>query len=94
VGEGQGRKEIESQSVSLTVQLTKRAVGHIHGEGLKPSDPVNRWKVEPLEKDVFIIGFNVGRQGQEYWQIVGRRGDYKTADEALAVLQREADEKA
>jgi hypothetical protein len=78
----------------LNVKLTKRAVGRVHGEEIESSDPINTWRVEPLDKDVFIIGFSVGRHGQEYWQIVGRKGDdYRTADEALAVLQREADEK-
>jgi Domain of unknown function (DUF3825) len=77
----------------LRPRLTKRAVGHLHGEEMADSDPVNRWRVEPLEKEVFLIGFNVGRRNQkEYWQITGRKGNYPSPDEALAVLQREIDE--
>lgn len=77
----------------LRPRLTKRAVGHLHGQEMTDSDPVNRWRVEPLEKEVFIVGFNVGRQNQkEYWQITGRKGNYSSPDEALAVLQCEIDE--
>ena len=74
------------------MKLTMRAVGHLHGEEMKPTDTINRWKVEPLEKETFIVGFNVDRPiHNAYWQITGRKGNYKTAEEALAVLQKEQD---
>lgn len=77
------------------MQLTKRAVGTLRRQ-VEPrdTDPVNRYKVEPLDRDVFIYGTFAGNQGHEDWRITGRDGVYKTPDDALAVLQKEADEAA
>lgn len=71
--------------VSSKLRLTKP--GRLYAQYLTPPDPIIRWKVEPLEKDVFIIGFNLGRPGQKSrWRIAGRETDYDTAEEALAVV--------
>lgn len=43
-------------------------------------------------KRIFIIGFNVAHpNAKAYWEITGRREQYSTPEEALAVLQREVD---
>ena len=73
------------------MKLTMRAVGHLNRQqAMLDTDPVNRYKVEPLDHDVFIIGL-LGGNGHERWEITGRKDKYKTPDEALAVLQKEAD---
>ena len=75
------------------MKLTKHAVGRLYAQDLTPTDPINRWKVEPLEKEVRIIGFNLGRPTQKaYFEITGREGIYRTDDEALAAVQKEMDE--
>ena len=72
------------------LKLTKP--GQVHAPDLIPTDPINRWKVEGLEKDVFIVGFNLGRPNQKpYWQIAGRKNNYESTEDALAVLQKEQD---
>ncbi len=66
------------------MNLSKRAVGL-----MIESQVVNRYEVEPRQdKRVFLIGFNIDRPNQkEYWTISGRKGQYSSADAALAVLQ-------
>jgi hypothetical protein len=73
------------------MQLTKRAIGTLRGQA-EPldTDTVNRYIVEPLDQEVSLIGF-FGGNTHEHWEITGRKNRYKTPDEALAVLQREAD---
>ncbi len=66
------------------MNLSKRAVGL-----MIESQVVNRYEVVPRQdKRVFLIGFNIDRPNQkEYWTITGRKGQYSSADAALAVLQ-------
>jgi hypothetical protein len=73
------------------MQLTKRAVGTLRRQA-EPldTDTVNRYVVEPLDHEVSLIGF-FGGSTDEHWEITGRKNRYKTPDEALAVLQKEAD---
>lgn len=74
------------------MQLTKRAAGWTHRQGAPfDTEPVNWYLVEPLDDTVFIVG-SFGGNTDEHWEITGRKGKYKTADEALAALQQEADE--
>jgi hypothetical protein len=56
--------------------------------------PIFRYKVDgmPRGQEAFIVNVNVGRPREALWRIdVGkkRKGNYKTAEEALAALQRE-----
>lgn len=71
------------------VKLHLRPVGELVRE---ESRTVNKYEVEPSRehKRVFLIGFNVGLPS-EYWQIAGRSSNYPKPEEALSVLQKEAD---
>jgi len=74
----------------MILQLTEP--GHLHTLDLIPTDPIVRWKVELRENHTYIIGFNLGRPGQQSrWQIVGRKTNYETEHAALAALQKEED---
>jgi hypothetical protein len=66
------------------MNLSKRAVGL-----MIDSQVVNRYEVEPRQnKRVFLMGFNIDCPNRkEYWTITGRKGQYSSADAALAVLQ-------
>jgi hypothetical protein len=75
----------------MHMQLTKRAVGTLRRQAeSSDADIVNRYVVEPLDHEVSLIGF-FGGNTHEHWEITGRKNKYKTPDEALAVLQEEAD---
>ncbi|MDP9161482.1 MAG: hypothetical protein M3O09_14775 [Acidobacteriota bacterium] len=70
-------------------QLRICAIGHLRGKEIRPSDLVNKWKVEGIEKEVFID--SDGAPDPTYC-ITGRPELYKTPEEALAVLQKENDD--
>ena len=73
------------------VKLTIRPIGRLHRQvELIPTDPIIWYKVEPLDRDVFIDVI-FGGNTYEASQIRGRKEEYKTPDEALAVLQCEMD---
>ena len=76
----------------LKLRLTEP--GLLYASDLIPVNPIVRWKVELRDKHVYIIGFNIGRPGQNsWWQITGRKRKhgYKTYIDALAALQYEMD---
>jgi len=74
------------------MRLTLRTVGHLHDPQRTPADHANKWAVEPVKEKTFILGFNVGRTNPTpYFRINGRKDNYRTLDEALAVLQKESE---
>jgi hypothetical protein len=74
------------------MELRLTEPGCLHTRDLNPTDPIVRYKVRLRENHVYVIGFNLGRPGQKSrWRIVGRKTNYKTEHEALAMLQKEED---
>ena len=75
-------------------KLTMHPVARTHGAELRPSDPVFLYEVEGLPNKEHVQILNTRAQGREpSWQtryvaIDTYTGDYKTAEVALAVLEK------
>lgn len=86
-----GRVTLNTRSErSMQLQLTEP--GHLRLFDPNRVDPIIRWKVNLPKSHVYVFGFNIGRPGSKSrWRIGGRKINYQTAEEALAVLQKEQD---
>jgi hypothetical protein len=72
----------------MSVRLKARPVGWLTapgGQALRTKALENKWMVEPLDREVHV--FKVG----PIFSVSGRKGEYRSLEEALAVLQKEAD---
>jgi hypothetical protein len=79
-------------------KLTLRPTGHVHrGPRISPTDPAFMYSVQAMPRGQEADIANFGGSNQAQWRILRRKygvlgewtGDYRTAEEALAALQKE-----